>query len=286
MKFLHRTALAPAALCLAAATSVHAQQQRMEATFPATEETLVEVRNQVGPVKVQSWNQPQVRVVAMRRTPAVESHFEKSANRVHIHTHVLQPAAPASDRMVDYEIWAPADVRLSFYLESGTLQVENFSEDVTIETNAANVRLRNLSGNISVKTLSGSVEVEGGTGRLEVSSIGGTLRFRDVGARYLVANSTSGDIFYEGDFAPGGAYDFRNNEGLIELAAPVTASFELIAESVRGRVLNDFPLTPRSHGRAEARTSGLRSALLGTVHAGAALVRVTSFSGTIRVRKR
>lgn len=284
MKPSTRTLL-PALVALAALAGLAARAQRMEATFPATDETLIEVRNQVGQVKVQSWDQAQVRVVATRRTQAVESHFEKTSNRIHIHTHVLQPASVASDRVVDYEIWAPPYVRLSLYLEAGTLTVENFTDDVTVETIAASVRLRNLAGHTAVKTLNGLVEVEGGTGRLEVTSIGGSLRFRDVATRYLVANSTSGDILYQGDFLPGGSYEFHNNQGSVELVAPASASFELNADSVRGEVINEFRLTPGSHDRPAAH-SELRTSLLGTVHTGAALVRVTSFSGTIRLRKR
>jgi len=257
--------------------------ERVERVFPASEDVTVELRNLHGQVTVQSWNRPQVQVIALRRSQAVETHIEQSENRIHVHTHLLQSSAPAGERAVDYEIWAPPGARLHLYQETGTLRVESFFQDVIVETVAAGVYLRNLNGHTSVKTLNGSVTAERCTGRLDAASISGTLRFLDTDTERLVANTTSGDIYYQGDFQRGGSYDFINHEGLIELLLPATASFELDARSVQGEVVNELPLRPRSHGRVPQ--GSVMKSLLGTVHTGAALVRATSFSGTIRLRK-
>jgi len=260
-----------------------ARAERLERYFPASDDTVVEVRNLNGQVTLQSWDRPQVKVVALRRSLAVETHFEQTANRIHIHTHLLQSSAPASERVVDYEIWAPAGARLQVNLETGTLRVENFTNELTVETVAAAVYLRNLTGHTAVKTLNGSVTAERCAGRLEATSISGSLRFLETASDRLIATTTSGDILYQGDFRPGGSYDFVNHEGLIELLVPTTASFELDARSVQGQVENDFPLKPRAHGRVPKRSA--LSSLFGTVHRGEAMVRATSFSGTIRLRK-
>jgi len=260
-----------------------ARAERIENTFPAERDTLVEIRNLNGRVSVHSWNRSQVQVVALRRSRAVEVHLEQNASQIHIHTHLLQSSAPASERTVDIEVFAPAYVDLRIHLETGSVQVENFTEDVTVETVAAAVVLRNLSGYTSVQTLNGTIQVERTSGRLEASSISGSLRFVDMGSRFLVAKSTSGDIYYHGDFFPGGSYDFINNQGTVELRVPASASFELRANSVKGEVINELPITLHAHGRLP-RSATARS-LLGTVHAGEAMVRVTSFSGTIRLRK-
>lgn len=273
------------ALLLAAATLPGAARaERLERLFPATDETVVEVRNLNGQVTLQSWNRPLVQVIALRRSMAVETHIEQVSNRVHVHTHLLQNSAPASERVVDYEIWAPPAARLQIYQEAGTLRIENFTDDVNVETVAATVRVTNLTGHTSVKTLNGSVAAERCSGRLEAASISGTLRFLEINSDRLVANTTSGDIFYEGDLRRGGSYDFINHEGSIELLLPATASFELDARTVQGRVINEHTLTPRTHGRLPR--GGTMQSLLGTVHTGEAMVRATSFSGTIRVRKR
>ena len=281
---MNRTAGGVVLLVATLAWPLTARAERIERTFPATTETVVEVKNLNGQVEIHAWDQPQVRVVAVRRSPAVETHFEQAANRIHIHTHLLQASAPASDRVVDYEIWAPPYAQLKLRVEAGTLQVQGFNEDVSVEAVAAKVVLRNLGGHTEVNTLSGSVEAERCSGRLEATSISGTLRFLDTESRYLVANTTAGGISYEGDFQRGGSYEFISHDGAIDLLVPGNASFELNANSVQGEVTNELPLTPRTDGRVPQR-SGMRS-LLGTVHTGDAMVRATSFSGTIRVRKR
>ena len=277
---LRSVALVAAALLL----PLGAQAQRIEKTFPADPETIVDFRSQVGQVRIHGWSQPLVKVVAIRAGRAVEAHLEKRANSVHVHTHPLDTGAAAADRVVDYEIWAPPDTELSVYLESGSVSVQNFTEDVRIEAPAAEVRLYRIDGRANVNTLSGSVDVEHCAGRLEITSVSGTLRFRDNESRYLAAGSTSGDIFYDGDLQRGGSYEFRNNNGVIELILPPAASFELNARSIEGEVTNEFPLTRASHGR-QPEGRALRS-LLGTVQSGDAVVRATSFSGRIRVRRR
>lgn len=279
MNHLRTVALLAAALAL----PLGAQAQRLEKTFSADAETVVDLRNHVGQVRLHGWSQPLVRVVAVRSSRAVDPHLEQRGSRIQVHTHLLDPGAAAAGRVVDYEIWAPPDAELSIYLESGLVTVQNFTQDVRIDAPAADVRLSRVDGRARVDTLSGSVEVEHCSARLEVTSVSGSLRFRDNESRYLVAKNTSGDIFYDGDLQRGGSYEFRNNNGATELILPATASFELNAQSSQGEVTNDFPFTPRAHGRAP---SGPFRSLLGTVHNGDAVIRASSLSGRIRVRKR
>ncbi len=258
--------------------------ERIERAFPADADTTVEIRNSIGQIKVHGWSQPQVKIVALRKTQAVEPHLEVKANRVYVHTHAVDTTAGAADRVADFEIWAPPDAQLDIYLESGSILVENFTETVRVESTAAGVRVYRLDGYSSISSLSGGIVVEACAGRVEVTTVSGTVWFRSNDSRNLVAGSTSGDIHYEGDVQRGGSFEFRTNSGDIDILLPPTASFELNARSVEGEVRNEFPLTPRSHGRPPQQANALRSSF-GTVLSGDALIRATSFSGTIRVRK-
>ena len=274
-------------LAAAALAPLAAHAQRVERVFPADSDTAVEIRNFVGQIKVHGWSQPQVKIVALRKTQAVEPHIELKANRVYLHTHELgASSAPASDRIVDYEVWAPPETQLDVRLESGSVLIENFTEDVRVSTAAASVSIHRLDGYSTVGTLSGGIEAEACAGRVEITTVSGTVWFRANESRNLVAGSTSGDIFYAGDAPRGASYEFRTNSGNIEITLPANASFELNARSVEGEVRNDFLLTPRMHGRpAPTPGNALRSSS-GTVSTGDALIRATSFSGTIRLRKR
>jgi DUF4097 and DUF4098 domain-containing protein YvlB len=272
-------------LAAAVLAPLAASAERIERTFPADDDTTVEIRNYVGQVKVHGWSQPQVKVVALRKTQAVEPHLELKANRVYVHTHELDTTAAASDRVLDYEVWAPPETQIDIRLDSGAVLVENFTQDVRVSTAAAGVRVYRLDGYSTVGTLSGGIEAESCAGRIEITTVSGSVWFRANDSRNLVAGSTSGDIFFEGDLQRGASYEFRTNSGDINITLPAAASFELNARSVEGEVHNDFPLSPRSHGRPPQQANALRSSF-GTVLSGDALIRASSFSGTIRVRKR
>lgn len=261
-----------------------AAAQVSDTSFPVAPDVVVDIRNLVGKVDVLAWSDLRVRVIVHRRGRAVETTFEQTANRVLVHTHLLQPAAPPADRVVNYEIWAPSTARVKVRVESGAVRVENFSSDVSLEAVKASVLLANLSGHTSVDTLNGSLQADRCSGRLEASSVSGNLRFFDNESRDLDAKTTSGDIFYQGDFLPGGSYEFVSHEGSIELRVGEAASFELAADTVQGSVENELLVRPRARGRMP-RPDSVHS-LLGVVRAGDALVRVQSFSGTIRLRKR
>lgn len=258
--------------------------ERSERTLAASADTLVEVQNQSGRVQVHGWERPQVHVVADRHSRVTQVHFEQAANRLHIHTHVLQSDIPASERTVDYEIWMPAGASLDLHLDAGHVEIDGLRDAVKIETVAATITLRDLVGALEVTTTSGDVTLSRCGGRLKVESVSGNLTFLDTPGRSLTARTASGDIRYAGSLLGGGSYEFSNHQGAVELLLPPDASFELTARSVQGEVFSSFSLVPKSHGPMPSPTYA--RSLLGTVQSGAALVRVSTFSGKISIGKR
>lgn len=260
-----------------------AQPRPLERTFAVGNSAVVHADNLNGRVSVRAWNQPRVRVRAVQHSRAVDVHIEQSASYVNVRTHLLQGKASEKEKAVDYEIWAPPTARLLFHLQGGTLEVENFARDVTVDALMATVTLRNLSGPVVARTLDGSIRAENCSGHLKATSISGNLYLLENQSRSLLAETTSGNISFVGDFQPGGDYKFVNHEGEIDLLVPWTASFELDASSANGTVVNELPFQARSHGRVLP-PAGAQT-LMGTVHSGAAAVEATSFSGSIRLRK-
>ena len=99
------------------------------------------------------------------------------------------------------------------------------------------------------------------------------------------ATTTSGKIFYEGDFLPDGNYELSGYSGDMEVVTPASASFELSARSVHGKVITDpgISFTPKKH--IAFRPPSGASSFFGTHNEGKANVDLHSFSGTIRVRR-
>lgn len=258
--------------------------ERIERNFRVSPSILVDVQSHSGVVSVKPWERALVRVVAVRRSRAVEVHLEQTTNRVQVYSHVLQTQIPGSERTVDYEIRMPAVAALYVHLDAGRVEVAGLRGDVKIETVVAAVSLRDLAGHTDVTTTSGNVIATNCSGRLGINSVSGQLSFLATASRVLTARTASGDIRYEGDLLSGGSYEFSNHQGAIKLILPASASFELTARSVQGEVINEFPLAPKPHGRMT--TPGYAHSLLGTVQSGAAMVRASTFSGKITIQKR
>jgi len=235
-------------------------------------------------VSVKSWEPAAVRVVAVRRSRAVEVHLEQTAGRVQVRSDVIQPQVPGGERTVDYEIWMPATATLYVHLDAGRVEIAGLRGDVKIESVAAAVALYELAGHIDVNTTSGNVIASNCSGRLDVTSVSGQLGFLALASPVLTAQTASGDIRYEGDLLSGGSYEFSSHQGAVALILPASASFELTARSVQGEVSNEFPLAPKPQRRMT--TAGYAHSLLGTVQSGAAMVRASTFSGKITIQKR
>jgi len=258
--------------------------ERIERTFSVAANVLVDVQSHSGVISVKSWEPAAVRVVAVRRSRAVEVHVEQTAGRVQVRSDVVQPQAPGGERTVDYEIWMPASAALYVHLDAGRVELAGLRGDVKVETVAAAVSLDDLAGHIDVTTTSGNVSATNCSGRLAVTSVSGQLGFLALASRVLTARTASGDIRYEGDLLSGGSYEFSSHQGAVAIILPASASFELTARSVQGEVSNEFPLAPKPQARMS--TPGYARSLLGTVQNGAAMVRATTFSGKIIIQKR
>lgn len=87
-----------------------------------------------------------------------------------------------------------------------------------------------------------------------------------------------------GPLARAGRYDVRTTSGDITLMMPGTVSFQLVAKvSEGGEIVTDFPL--KYTGGVSS--IGLLSAgrMVGTYGKGDATLNLTSFNGTLRLRK-
>mgnify|MGYP001079591175 CR=1 FL=1 len=280
MRLALRCCLLMAALLLPANLAA----ERIERTFKVSPSVLVDVQSHSGIVSVKAWEHLLVQVVAVRRSRAVEIHLEQSANRVQVHSLLLQTHIPGGERTVDYEIWMPASAALYVHLDAGRVEVAGLQGDVKIETLAAAVSVHSLAGHTDVTTTSGNVIASNCSGRLGITSVSGEIGLLAATSRVLTARTASGDIRYEGELVSGGSYEFSNHQGAIALILPASASFELTARSVQGEVINEFPIAPKPHGRVA--TPGYAHSLLGTVQNGAAMVRASTFSGKITIQKR
>jgi DUF4097 and DUF4098 domain-containing protein YvlB len=167
--------------------------------------------------------------------------------------------------------------------ERGDILVENLDGSVTIEGISTPVTLSRIKGHITARTVDGSIVIQSSEGTINADSISGDLKFVQVNGSEIVGNTNSGTIRYEGDFGDGGTYVLNNYNSSIDILPSNKASFDLTARAILGFIENNLSFHPTPFGNSLRRLSP-KNFLQGRFNSGDSTVRVTSYSGTIRVR--
>jgi DUF4097 and DUF4098 domain-containing protein YvlB len=272
--------LAPAGLLLAGGAGRHARM--IETTLGPR----IRITNLAGQVLVRGWDKPQVHVEYTVYSPRVEVDTELlpptgAADKVRFTTHILDPLVSGSERAADYTLDVPVGASVEIRNPQGTVQIEKLQADAEVESVGGRIAVNDFSGHLIVRSVGGDIEILRPSGRIEAYSITGNLHFVSAATSKLRASTTSGRILYEGDFAAGGDYMLSAYSGDMDIVCPPSASFELRAKTVRGKLQNSLPLTARRRPSSPVYSG---NSLLGTHNTGKATVELTSFSGAIRVR--
>jgi DUF4097 and DUF4098 domain-containing protein YvlB len=282
---------AAAAAALLLAMAAPAEAHRVEKKLTVEMRPVVAVKNDHGKISVRSWDKKEVQVTADHESPKVEVDVDQLGNRIDVVTHVLDRNITPAELKTDFEITVPEETELQIKNDAGTIIVERVSGDLTFETVLADVNLTEVAGLMVVKTLSGSLLCVRCAGRIEVNTISGSIRMIQPISSYVRAKSNSGSIFFDGDFRPGGSYVLNNSTGPIEVRFTDSDSFVLRASTVQGKVDRDaaLRLSPDSHRGSSLLSGGAQDAtrsLVGRYGTGHARVELTTFSGTISIRRR
>ena len=273
-------------ICVPAAMIWAAGDGRLEKTFDTTREPRISLNNLKGQILVRGWEKAQVHVVYTVASPRVEVDSEilpdtGPAEKIRFDTHLLDPALPADEQMADYTLDVPVGATLEIRNPQGKIRVEGMQADATVQSVGGDISVRDYSGHLSVHSVAGDIEVIRPSGNVDAYSITGNLHFVSPTTTRLHGSTTSGRILYEGDFADRGDYILSAYSGDVDIVCPPTASYELSAKTLKGKVINTMPMT---HRRESASPRGASNSLLGTRNAGKATVELTSFSGSIHIK--
>jgi DUF4097 and DUF4098 domain-containing protein YvlB len=260
-----------------------ASGDRIERHFKVEAHPVVTIHNPNGLVTVRAWTKSDVMVVAKRATTQVEVDAEQNGNRVDVLTRQVADTASPDDLRTDLEISVPQDAELQIHNDAGGVNVSNVLGDMNVETIAAGVDLEDTAGYLTVKTVGGAFQCLRCSGRLEVSSISGNFKLIDLKSVYVRAQTSEGNILFNGSFMPNATYVLKNYSGQIEVRFSPGDSFDLSATSLKGKVNNQANLTPSTHHHIAARFG---NALFGTFNSGRAHVELNSFDGTISILKK
>jgi DUF4097 and DUF4098 domain-containing protein YvlB len=261
---------------------------RLEKTFDTTRTPQVILSNLRGQVLVRGWEKAQVHAVCVMVSPRVEVDTEAlprtgAAERVQFATHVLDPLVTGNEETANCTLEVPLGASVEIRNRQGGVQIENLQgQHAHVESADGLISAKDVTGHLMARSLGGDIQIVRASGRVEAVSITGSIRIIAPASKNLRANTNSGQIMYQGDFVPAGEYILSSYSGDIELLCPPSASFELNARSVKGKLHNAFPLAPKRHAPFPVPAA---NSLLGTRNTGNATVELTSFSGAIWVRE-
>ncbi len=276
-------------LLLLSGALLAADGTRSERTFEATPNPRITVTNMTGQILVRGWDKAQVHVVYSVVSPHVEVDTEvippnQPADKIHLITHLLDPLVSGKDQTADYSLDVPMGTNLEIWNPQGSVRIEKLQgDDASVESVGGAILVSDFTGHLFLRSVGGNIELIRPSGRVEAYSITGDLHFVSPTTSKLRATTTSGRIFFEGDFPDGGDYSLSAYSGDMDILCPPSASFELNAKTVRGKLVNEMPMTIR-HRSATPVSSA--NSLFGTHLTGKATVNLKSFSGTIRIRQR
>jgi hypothetical protein len=219
-------------------------QQRLSKRYPAGKNVRIELKNIFGTITVESWNRDEIKLTATLESP--------KAN--------LSPRQTEDALIVDVR----ADNRGR---EIGDV---NFHLQVPINSS---VDLETMRGQITV------TNIRGGMVRAHVS-LEGDIELSGISASRVYAQNTIGNIFFDGEFARGGTYQFQSGKGDITIRIPADSAFNVEAVAFNRKVaLGQF-------WNKDIRSLGDGRKYVGDVVDGRSKVIVTNFQGSITFIRR
>ena len=188
----------------------------------------------------------------------------------------------------DVDVSDVAEVRVETM--KGDTDVRRATRAVEVESMSGSIFLHDSSGRVRLRTFSGDVEavnVRAPNGEpFLAKSTDGDVTLEQVRHTHVEAGTVNGDVSMTGALARAGSYDLQTFSGDVTLLLPPGESFKVNARvAVGGEIMTDFAVKSVAGVRPPAGPEPPPGRLVGTVGDGGADVKLSSFNGTLRLRK-
>lgn len=298
-------------------------EQLTERTLAAEPDVTVNLCLKSGDVVVRGWDKREVRVRAEAGQVELRQLAGSGAGAAGAAAGASKPAKSVDVLLADsedeeaiedfcggsgnVEIDVPRGATVVLKVREGDINVtdvaeartESASGDTDLRRIARAVDVQNLSGDIILNDSSGRVRLLAISGDVEAANVqpndagehfsakttSGSVSLERISHTHIEAGTVSGDVSMAGTLARGGSYEFKTFSGDVTLTLPANASFKVNATvASSGEIKTDFPVKSPSGTQPLKELSQGR--LNGTVGDDGPLVNLSSFSGTVRLKKR
>jgi hypothetical protein len=296
MRWNPRIALA---LALLAAPVAARAGQDVNETRTAPADGVVEIENLEGTVTVEGWDRKEVTVTGRLSDGPERLEVTQDGKRTRVRvvwprnhqgdvgeSTTLLVRVPTGSRVEGEGVSSAYRVsgitgELAFETVSGEIHVTGAAGRVHAESVSGEIRIEGPSPAVTAEAVSGHIWVKGATGGVEAGTVSGDVFIAAGAVTRATSSSVSGDVEVEGNLGGAGTYEFESHSGdvTLRLSPGVSAEFEISTFS--GDIESDFEAKARSTS-----DYGPGRELSFTTGEGEARIRVTSFSGNVRLIKR
>ncbi len=233
------------AVLLALPARAAALEETYSETFPLAASGRLSLENINGDVEIEGWDRDEIQIDYVKRgrdreaLERVKVEIDATADRVSIETDWESSRGWNDHAEVDFTIWLPRTTRLDeIELVNGSLGVRGVAGDLHASLVNGDLKATELSGDVELETVNGSLEVS--LARLEANQ---TVRLDSV-------------------------------NGSVDLILPGNIDADVSAETVHGRIKNDFDLEVE-RGRY------VGSSMRGVLGRGGARIELENVNGSI-----
>lgn len=248
-------------LAFASVATAATVTENIDRTFDVRPGAKLELSNVNGRVTIGSWDQPRVRVIAVKKAEGdrdVLGDYMKQL-RVDIQQRnggltvaTVHPREEGVASIIDWFMGHQVNGQVSY--------------EVTVPRNMS-VDVKNTNGAIVLSGVTGDHDLNTTNGKIELIRCGGSLE----------AETTNGAISAElVRLTRGQPLRLNTTNGRIRIAVPADLAAEIDAETTNGAITTDFPVITRRLGRHSLR---------GTVNGGGTSLRARTTNGAIEIRK-
>jgi hypothetical protein len=287
-------------------------EEKFEKTMALAKDGKVAVSNISGNIVAMSWSQDQVKIEALK-TSTADSMEKAKENAAKVKIEIAQEGDtlrietkyPKNEKSwggesinvsVDYKLWIPEKASLKAHSISGGVTAESIGGKADLKAISGSVRLTKSGGGANCESISGEVVASDVTGDAFLTSISGSVKATTIKgsveaetvsggvelsgvseASSVRAKALSGGVVYRGRINRQGNYTFKSHSGSVELYLPADSAFDFEAETFSGGIETDFEV--KVVGKVSPKE------VSGTVNGGGATLKVSSFSGDIKLKK-
>lgn len=244
---------------IAAPASAASKKVTVQRLFSVPAGTSLSVSNVNGPVVVNSWDRPQIQLVAEKKVRArseaaadqalqqLKIVAEHRANTLRISTRHPRSSGGVLSWISGTDVQASVHYRLTV--------PRNF--DVSAETVNGSVTVTGVNGTLDLETVNGAIRLERCAGAIEASTVNGSIKAELLGTLPR-------------------RMKFDTVNGAVSVALPSNVQADLDVKTVNGGISSALPVSQMSSSRRQLR---------GQINGGGPAVVVRTTNGSVSIRE-